>query len=148
MTWPTSQIAESSPAALWNRMCSDALQAKRTAQFLRGQAEASQLTPAALRQAIPGLRAARVYLNANDNTPGLQDYARLVSGNATFDLSVESGALKAALQAVISEGRALHNASTGNLAADGTVTEPVQFIPAASATAFIAACAALEAVIV
>ena len=109
---------------------------------------ARQIFPRQTNSTPTGLRAARVYLNANDNTAGLQDYARLVSGNATFDLSVESGALKAALQAVISEGRALHNASTGNLAADGTVTEPLQFIPAASATAFIAACAALEAVIV
>lgn len=148
MTWPTSQIAEGSAAAIWNRMASDALQSRRTAQFLREQAEASALTPDMLRRSIPALRAARLYLNANDNTAGLQSYARLVSPDPAFDLSAESLAVKNALQAVITEGRALHNASTGNLAADGTVSEPLNTIPAANSVAFIAACQTLEGLIV
>lgn len=146
MTWPTSQIAETSAAMVWSRICSDAIANKQNATFLRSAAQAGQLSPRQLRQSIPGFKAARVYLNANDGTNGLQAYARLVSGNASFDISVESAALKAAYQAVITEGRALHNASTGTLAADGTASEPLENIPFGDCAAFISACTAFEGV--
>lgn len=147
MVWPVSQIAETSAAQVWARMCSDAGNSKQNAVYLRSAAQAGTLSPRQLRQTIPAFKAARTYLNANDGTNGLQAYARLVSGNPVFDITAESTALKAAYQAVIQEGRALHNASTGTLAADGTVTEPLEIIAPADCAALIAACAAFEAVV-
>ena len=147
MTWPTSQIAETSAAQVWVRVCSDAQNSKQNSIHLRTTAQAGQLSPQQLRNSIPAFKAARVYLNANDGVTGLQAYARMVSGNATFDLTVESAALKIAYVNVIQEGRSLHNASIGSLAADGTVTEPIAVIAPGDCTALIAACQAFEAAV-
>ena len=147
MPWPTSQIAETSAAATWARLCADASRCRTDARFLRTEAEAGYLAPATLRRFIPGFRAAREFLTANDGVAGLQDYARLVSDPA-FALAAESAALKNAYAAVATQGRALHNATRGEIAADGGVTEPLQVIPAAQCAALIAACAALESAVV
>jgi hypothetical protein len=128
-------------------MCSDALNSKQQATHLRLMSQGGQLTPQMLRNSIPGFKAARTYLNANDGTTGLQAYARMVSGNALFDLTAESAALKTAYANVIQEGRALHNVSIGSLAVDGTVTEPLSLIAAIDCAALISACQALEAAV-
>jgi hypothetical protein len=147
MPWPTSQIADGSAAAIWNQLCANALQAKRNVTAYRLRAQQGQLTPADLRVLVPQLRAARALLNQHDGSNEVQAYARLVSGDAAFSLSAESGLLKAALATAIGEGRTLHNAARGDLAADGTVTEPLAVIPADIAAPFIAALQTLEAAI-
>lgn len=147
MTWPTSQIAEGSAAQVYQRITSDAFQAKQSATSLRTLAQAGQLTPAMLRRALPQIRAARVYLVDNAATAGVQAYARLVSGVGTFDLAAEATALATAYGNVIAAGRALHNASIGTVDANGDVADPLDTIPAVNAAAFVAALQALEAAI-
>lgn len=148
MTWPISQIADSSAAAAYGRICSDAFAAQRNAISLRTSAAGGTLTLIMLRSSIPTFKAARVFLNANDGVAGLQAYARLVSGNPAFDLTTESAALKALYSGVVTEGRALYNTAIGGMAADGTVTDALDTLPANLTAALQAACAALEAGIV
>lgn len=147
MTWPTSQIAATSAANVWNQLCSQAANLKTTATALSARANASALSPGDLKAFVPQVRAARAFLNANDGDPNVQAYARLVSGDAAFVLATESAALKAAYASLVTEGRALFQSAQASMAADGTVTEALNTIPAAACAAFIAACAALEAAV-
>ena len=145
--WPTSQIAATSVANVWNQLCSQAANLKASAAALRARAADGQMTPAELKALIPQVRAARVFLNANDGDPNVQAYARLVSGDAAFTLATESATLKAAYASVVQEGRALFNGAQPSMAADGAVTEPAQTYTAQDCAAFIAACTALEAAV-
>lgn len=147
MTWPTSQIAESSVAATWNKLCSDARQAKANAIFLRTSGSTSQLTPAHIRAIIGTLRESRAFLNQHDRDAGLQEYARIVSGDATFDLAAEALALRNAYTAVIAECRQVYNEAMGSIDAGGVVTEPRSIIAALACVDLIAACATLEAAV-
>jgi len=146
MTWPTSQIAATSAANVWNQLCSQAANLKTSAAALRARAADGQMTPVELKAFIPAVRVARVFLNANDGDANVQAYARLVADPA-FTLATESAALKAAYAAVVQEGRALFNGVQPSMAADGAVTEPAQTYTAQAAAAFIAACVALEAAV-
>lgn len=147
MTWPTSQIAPTSAANLWNQMCSSAANVKTSAAALRVRAQAGQLTPADLKAFIPQVRAARVFQNANDGDPNVQTYARLVSGDAAFTLATESAALKAAYASLVQEGRALFNGAQASMGADGAVTDAAQAYTAQACAAFITACTTLEATV-
>lgn len=144
--WPTSQIAPTSAAGVRNQLCSQAAQLKQSAAALRVRAAASQLTPADLKSFVPQVRGARAFLNANDGDGNVQAYARLVSDPA-FVLLTESATLKAAYASLVQEGRALFQSAQASMAADGSVTEPLATFPAASCTAFIAACTALESAV-
>lgn len=147
MSWPTTQVAESSVAQVWNKLCGDARTVKQNTQFLRVSATGGQLTPSNIRHSMVSLREARQFLNDHDRDAGLETYARLVSGIATFDLTAEALVLRTAYGDLIRECRALHNAAMGTIAADGTVVEPMTRIEPALCQNLIVACTALEAAV-
>lgn len=98
------------------------------------------LTMNQLRSLVSAWRGRRSALPDLDITTDLQSFIRIATTLTTFDLSAGRTALRAAYAALITEGRALHNALSDNIAADGTVTESPVAIPKEQAAAFIAAC--------
>ena len=145
MTWPTSQIADSSAAAVWSGMTNRAQTIKTDTGIFRSRAAGGVLTVEDLRTIVTRSVAVRSYFTTNAGTTGLQSYARLVSGFPSFDLAAELTALGTRFDAVVSEARNLYIAVRDDIAVDGTLTTAPATIPANLCTAFIAACDALAA---
>jgi hypothetical protein len=148
MTWPANTITEGSAGAAWSRICNDAFAARRTASGLIASAEAGTLTMGALRNSAQAFRGYRQTLNQLSDTPGLQQYGRLVSGVPTFDLAVEGAALLSAYTGVIAALRALHNSLADSIGAGGDVVlSPTAGIDPALCTALITALRSVETAI-
>lgn len=143
MTWPTNAVAANSAVAAWTRLVAGATSAKDNAGIIRLRLAAGTLALRDLRVFLPRVRALRAQQVQLEGTTGLQAYARVATGNASFDLTAESDALKALYTAVLVEGRALHNGLADAIGADGSVTEAPETVPVAAGAAFDAALVAL-----
>jgi hypothetical protein len=154
MTWKTSP-QRSAASVAFSQITYDASvtlrevqEAVRLIQLPAQEApRLSGFTMAMLRRLILQCRARRAALIDADSAPDLQPFIRVATSDATFDLAAERTALRAAYLTLITEGRALHNGLADNIAADGSVTESPAVIPAASATAFLAACANFQTIV-
>jgi hypothetical protein len=102
------------------------------------------LTMKRLRDLVARWRTRRAELLDDDSTAELQTFVRIATAETTFELATERTALRAAYASLVSEGRALHNSLSDNIAADGSVIESPTSIPKAQATAFLAACATFQ----
>lgn len=147
MAWPTAQIPDSSAALAWQTITSAFIAAKNDIAALGANAALTGASVAALR-----IESARIKvwidtaITAN-GVAGLQAYGRTYIGNPLFDLSVEFGACRTALKAVLGEVRALHALLAGDIAADGTVTPPRDSATVQECANLIAACSAFVATV-
>lgn len=147
MTFPGTQVPITSAALAW----SEIQNALRAAQFdlteLQRAAQAESLITPTLALYAARIRVWLADLAANVGVPGLQAYARIWSGVAAFDLSVEYVALRAALLEILGELRVLHGVRVVRIAADGEVLPGLDGVSAAAAATLIAKITAFLALI-